>query len=317
MWLKSLLKGALIIVCLWGLVIGMSIFTLRILVPAEKIEVPFIVGKDITEAAILLGERNLGLRVIEKRYSSRIPRTIIISQVPSPGIKVSENRAVEVVVSEGNKIITIPSLIGKGLREAEIYLSQRGLKIRNVSYVYVDYPSGKIFSQDPPPLIEINREEGVGLLVSLGKRDLQFYLPNFKGKKLEEVKNFFEKLPLKIGKIKESPSEEKEGIVLSQFPPPGSKVDAKSSIELTISTSYKKKNFISLESKLFLDFIRIPLGFVEKEVKVVIKDYKGVRTMSYGKRKPGEGVGIITEMRGEGEIKIYIGDKLVKMQRIE
>ena len=317
MWLKSLLKGALIVVCLWGLAIGMSILTLRILVPPEKIEVSSIVGKDIREAAILLGERDLGLKVIERRYSSEIPRDIIISQVPSPGTKVSKNRVVEVVVSEGSKIITIPSLVGKGLREAEIYLSQRGLKIRNVSYVYVDYPSGKVFSQDPPPLIQINREEGVSLLVSLGKRDPQFYLPDFKGRRLEEVKNFFEKLPLKIGKIKESPSEGKEGMVLSQFPPPGSKVDAKSSIELTVSTFYEEKNSISLESKLFLDFIRIPPGFVEKEVKVVVKDFKGVRTMSYGKRKPGEIVRIITEIRGEGEIKIYVGDKLVKIQRIE
>jgi len=316
-WLKSLLKGTLIVVCLWGLAIGMFILTLRILVPAEKIEVSSIVGTDIREAAILLGERDLGLRVVEKSYSSEIPRTIIISQVPFPGTKVSKNRVVEVVVSEGSKIITILSLVGKELREAEIYLSQRGLKIRNVSYVYVDYPQGKVFSQDPPPLTQINREEGVSLLVSLGKRELQFYLPDFEGRRLEEVKNFFEKLPLKIGKIKESPSEREEGIVLSQFPSPGSKVDAKSSIELTVSTFYEKKNSISLESKLFLDFIRIPPGFVEKEVKVVVMDFKGNRAMSYGKRKPGEKLGIITEVRGEGEIKIYIGDKLVKIQRVE
>jgi len=94
-------------------------------------------------------------------------------------------------------------------------------------------------------------------------------------------------------------------------------VDAKSSIELTVSTFYEKKNSISLESKLFLDFIRIPPGFVEKEVKVVVMDFKGNRAMSYGKRKPGEKLGIITEVRGEGEIKIYIGDKLVKIQRVE
>lgn len=317
MWLKSLLKGALIVVFLWGLAIGMSILTLKILVPSEKIKVPSIVGKDIREAAILLGERNLGLRVVERRYSSRIPRTIIISQVPSPETKVSKNRVVEVVVSEGSKVITIPSLIGKGLREAEIYLSQKGLKIRNVSYVYVDYPLGKVFSQDPPPLTQINREEGVSLLISLGKREPQFYLPDFKGRRLEEVKNFFDKLPLKIGKIKESPSEGEEGIVLSQSPPPGSKVDAKSSIELTISTFYKKKSSILLENKLFLNFIRIPLGFVEKKVKVVVKDLKGIRTISYGRRKPGERVGIITKIRGEGEIKIYVGDKLVKIERIE
>ncbi|MCD6231849.1 PASTA domain-containing protein [Candidatus Aerophobetes bacterium] len=317
MWLKSLLKGALIIICLWGLAIGVFVLTLRILVPVEKIEVPSITGKDVKEAAILLGERDLALKVVGRRYSSEIPRDMVISQVPFPGIKVSKNRVVEVVISEGSKVVAIPSLKGKELREAEIYLSQKGLEIRDIGYVYVDYPPGKVFSQNPPPLTEVDRKEGVGLLVSLGKKEPAFYLPDFQGKRVEEVRNFFEKLPLKIGRIKESPLKGEEGIVISQFPPPGSKVDRESFIELTVSSFYEEKKIRPLKNKLFLSFARVPLGFEKREIKVVIEDSKGKRTISYGKREPGERVGIITEVKGEGEIRIYAGDELVKMEKID
>ncbi|MEA3485107.1 MAG: PASTA domain-containing protein [Candidatus Aerophobetes bacterium] len=307
----------MIFICLVGVAIGITFLTLHILIPPEKIEVPSIAGKSLEKGVLLLSERDLSLKVVGKEYSSQIPQGIIVSQVPSPGVRVSKNRRIEVVISEGTKVADIPFLVGKRLAEAKIYLSQQGLKVGSISYVYSFLPQGKTISQDPPAGIEMDREEGVNLLVSLGVREPQFYMPDLIGEKVERVKERFEKLSLKIGEVKEFPSSGKEGIILSQFPSPGSLVTQKTLIKLGISTSYIKRKSPSSEVKWILSSVEIPPGFGKKKLKVVIADVDGERTIDYGEKAPGERVWITSRVRGKGEIRIYVGDRLVNLEKVE
>jgi serine/threonine-protein kinase len=316
-WLKSLLKIVTIFICLVGVAIGIAFLTLHILIPPEKIEVPSIVGKSLEEGVLLLSERDLSLRVVSKEYSSQIPQGIIISQVPSPGVRVSKNRRIEVVISEGTKVADIPFLVGKRLAEAKIYLSQQGLKLGNISYIYSFFPQGRIISQDPSSGTEIGREEGVNLLVSLGVREPQFYMPDLIGEKVERVKDLVERLSLKIGEVKEFPSSGRKGIILSQFPSPGSLVNKKTLIKLGVSTSYIKKESPSSEVKWVLTSVEIPLGLGKKKLKAVIADLDGTRTIDYGEKDPGEKVWITSRVGGKGEIRIYVEDRLVKLEKVE
>jgi len=316
-WLKSLLKITTIFICLVGVAIGIAFLTLRILIPPEKIEVPSIVGKSLREAVLLLSERDLSLKVVGKEYSSRIPQGIIISQVPPPGVRVNKNRRIEVVISEGTRVENTPLLVGKRLAEAKIYLSQQGLKLGNISYVYSSLPQGKIISQDPPSGTEIEREEGVNLLVSLGVKEPQFYMPDLIGEEVEKAKDLIERLSLKIGEVREFPFLGKKGIILSQSPSPGSLVTEKTLIKLGVSTSYIKKEPASPEVKWVLTSVEIPLGLGKKKLKAVIVDMDGTRTIDYGEKNPGERVWINSRVRGKGEIRIYVENRLVKLEKVE
>lgn len=235
-WLKCLPKVVGIFICLLGVLLGVALLTLRILVPPQKIEVPFIVGKDVEEALILVSEQGLALKVIGKEYSSQILQGVVTSQIPSPGTKVRRGREVKVKISEGIKRVAAPSLIGEKVGEAEIYLSQRGLNLGNISCTYARSPRDEIISQEPSPQTEMNPEEGINILVSLGRKNPEFYMPVLTERKIEEAKDILEKLSLKIGKIKESPSSEEEGLILSQLPLPGTRVDSETPIELEVST---------------------------------------------------------------------------------
>jgi len=313
--LKFLLKGAGVSIFLIGLMGGAAFLTLRILVPPERIEVPSIVGQDVTEALFTLSKQNLALKVIDKRPSSQVPKNIIISQSPPSGVNVRKDREIKVIISEGAEQAGVPLLVGKKLREAEIYLSGEGLKLGKVSYVYNETPSGEILAQDPSHKVEISREKGVNVLVSLGKREPQFYMLDFRGKKLEEAKTLLEEIPLNVSKIRESPSLEKEGLIIAQSPAPGSKVSSKTSIEFLVSAFCKEKSFFS-KVKLILSSVRISEGFTEKQVRAVVVDAYGVRTINYGGKLPGQEVWIISKVVGKGRVEIYVEDELVKVVRI-
>ena len=316
-WLKSLLRIIGIFLCLVGLSITMVFLTLRILVPTQRIEVPSIVGKEVKEALVILGEKDLALKSMGKKYSSQIPEGIIISQFPSPGTKVHKNREIKVFISGGTKLAVTPSLVGKKEREVRIYLAQRGLKVGKVSYVYAQASQEEVISQDPSPQTEVNVENGINILVSLGARNPQFYMPDFVGIKIEEVKTLFDKLSLRIGKIKESPSLGEEGVVISQFPSPGAIVDPGTPIELTVSTFYEEKRSLSPQIKWILTVVEVPPGLTEKKVKTIVVDSQGERVVDYGQKKPGEKVWIISRVTGKGKVEVYIDNKLVRTEEVE
>ena len=316
-WLRSFLKWVGIFVSLMGIALGMGLLTLRILVPSAKIEVPSVVGKDIKEAALILSEQNLGLKVVGTKFSSQIPEDIVISQLPSPKAKVRRDRAIEVVLSGGRRVVVVPSLIGKRLREAELDLSRRGSKINSISYTYSEAAESQIVAQDPPAGTSSTRKEGLDILVSLGPRTPQFYMPDFTGKELRKGIDLVEKLPLNIGKIREVPFSGKEGIILSQSPLLGSQVDAEAPIEFRVSVFYEEQKRSPLATRWITTSVTVPWGFTPKEVKLEISDTQGTRTVSYGLRDPGEKVWLVSPITGAGEVKIYVGEELVGIRMVK
>ena len=315
-WIKLFLKVIGIFLVLLAVAGGAAYLTLRILIPPENIEVPQIVGKKLDEAVIILSKNSLSLRVTGEKYSAKVPPDVVISQVPSPGVKVRKDRSIEVVISKGKRAISVPCVIGMELREAKVFLSQKGLKIGYLSYIYSSFPQDEIVAQDPSPNEEVSQEEGINLLISLGFEKDKFYMPNLIGRKIERVKALMEAISLNIGKIKES-SSGKEGIVISQVPSPGSIVTLGEEIELTVGVrSREKKSSLSKDKWIFTK-VRIPLGLEKKKVKAVILDKEGRRIVNYGWQSPGKDLWITSRVRGKGEIRVYINDELFQVEKVE
>jgi len=315
-WIKLFLKVIGIFLALLIVAVGAAYLTLRILIPPENIEVPHIVGKRLEKAVVLLSKNNLSLRVTGEKYSAKVPPNVVISQVPSPGIKVRKNRSIEVVISKGGKTISVPSLLGMEFREAKVFFSQRDLRMGFLSYIYSSFPRDEIIAQDPPSNEEINQEEAINLLISLGSEKNNFYMPNLVGRKIEKAKAFLETTYLSIGKIKESISG-KEGLIISQSPLLGSMVTSDEKIEFTVGArSREKKNSLPKYKQLFTK-IRIPVGLEKREVKVVILDEEGEREIDYGRQSSGKDLWISPRVRGKGEIRIYIDDELFQVEKVK
>lgn len=316
-WLKSFLKAAGIFFSL--LVVGaIAVYvSLTIMIPQEQIEVPKVVGSSVKEALLLLSEKELSVKVVGEKFSEKIPADIIISQTPPPGTKVKKNRIIEVVVSEGAQMVNVPSLEGLKLREAKLQLSQRGIRLAHVSSIHYPLNQDEVIAQNPPEDFDVGREEGVSLLVSNGPRNLTLMMPDFRDKRIDTISELMQDIPLEVAKIKETPSQKEEGVILSQSPPPGTRVDEGTGIELVVSGTQEKTTSSNSRHNWRLTQIEIPLGFDKEKVYLVVRDEEGEKTFDYGTYPPGEKVWLSYEVVGKGEVRIYIGNKLVKVERVK
>lgn len=111
--------------------------------------VPDLGGLASDQAATLL--RRLGFDVDIVR-SSRASRVGVIETRPGPGTRVTLPALVEVVVSAGTAIVTVPDLRGRHVDDVEGILDGAQLRLGAVSYL-IDAPEGpgRVVSQSPAP----------------------------------------------------------------------------------------------------------------------------------------------------------------------
>ncbi|MBC7188806.1 PASTA domain-containing protein, partial [Candidatus Aerophobetes bacterium] len=134
-WIRSVGKVVFIFFVLLVVAVVSGYVTVLLLVPPENIPVPEVVGKTLNDAIFILSRSKLSVKVAGKKFSEEIPENVVILQSPAPGVKVREGRTVEIMVSAGGKTAVVPDLNKMKLREAQVYLSQFGIGVKNVSYI--------------------------------------------------------------------------------------------------------------------------------------------------------------------------------------
>lgn len=112
-------------------------FTIKLVVSSGGIEslIPNVKQQDLKEGTILI--ENEGFEVGEITYEfNELPEGMIISQNPKAGIKMPAGTKIDLVISQGSESdkALVPSLETKTLREAEITLTDIGLKLGAVTY---------------------------------------------------------------------------------------------------------------------------------------------------------------------------------------
>lgn len=139
----------------------------------DKVSVPSIVGRYVSDAASTLAASNLSDGgASAEEYSDEYDEGMIIRQSPEAGTKVNEGTSVSYVVSKGSKPadqVKVPSLTGKTLGEAI-----SALNARNLTYTEVDIdssePSGKVVKVDPGEGTSVDVGTAITLYVSNGSQ---------------------------------------------------------------------------------------------------------------------------------------------------
>lgn len=138
---------------------------------AQQEKVPDVIGKDITEASIILGNFGFKLGNVEKVYHIETSEGRVISQVPSSGTYQPVGSAINLIVSlgpeRGNAIM--PNLIGGGLESAREQIKQLGLVLGSVvEEESTQYFVGQIARQEPAAGSQVIPDTVVNLVVSRG-----------------------------------------------------------------------------------------------------------------------------------------------------
>jgi beta-lactam-binding protein with PASTA domain len=306
---------ALTVLCAW-LYVTHSVAT---------VQVPRVVGMEIRKARKLLVEQGLPYSIIE-RNSTRTEKNRVIRQVPPPGNRIMETRAVELYVSQGPELVSVPDITGQTLYAARNDLYRRSgqkgevvgslLNLGNISRVYhPNVQEERIILQDPQRGLQVIRGSQVDVLVSKGPWPKRTVVPELRGKDVPKARKLLRENHLKVGDVRYILQQDQPpSVVLRQSPPSGRIVRRDRPVTLTVNLSASAK-----VAPIRYTFVQVtpPLSMTEGELKVKLIDRRGSRTVFNQTVKPGKEVKFLVSIRGDARLVIYWNGEIYRFRRLE
>jgi serine/threonine-protein kinase len=215
-----------------------AITTIRLTIHSAEEKTPNLIGLPLDEAQRSAGALGLGMKVEDRLFSPKYAETHIVSQVPGPGDSTKAGQEMHVIVSLGSPSVTVPSLVGNSVRAAQVTAVQRGLTLGDVAAVH--WPGtgvDQVVAQDPPPSSLAVHSPQVNLLVSLGESPAAFVCPSFVGTPIASARTRLASAGFTVDALQAASSAPAtpSGTIVSQSPPPGSKIAAGASFTFTVA----------------------------------------------------------------------------------
>jgi beta-lactam-binding protein with PASTA domain len=211
-----------------------AITAMRIAIHGREVNMPNLVGKNVTEANGLLRSRGLVLRVADRIYSE-LPINVVVRQSPPPGMLMKVSQQAHVVLSLGQRQLQIPLLEGNSLRASRIELLREGLQVGEVSGISSgDEPADTVMLQTPRPGAGAASPR-VDVLVSNGPRENAYVMPHLVGLNEVDAQHRLDVAGLRRKVNYVSAPQWPHGAVIDQTPLAGQRIPAASTIELTVA----------------------------------------------------------------------------------
>ncbi len=211
-----------------------AITAMRIAIHGREVNMPNLVGKNVSEANGLLHSRGLVLRVADRVYSE-LPINVVVKQTPPPGMLMKVSQQAHVVLSLGQRQLQIPLLEGNSLRASRIELLRAGLQVGEVSSITTpDEPADTVMLQTPRPGAGAATPR-VDVLVSAGPRDAAYVMPHFVGLNEADAQHRLDVAGLRRKVNYVSAPQWPHGAVVDQTPLAGQRIPGSITIELTVA----------------------------------------------------------------------------------
>lgn len=211
-----------------------AITAMRIAIHGREVSMPNLVGKNVAEANQLLRSNGLVLRVADRVYSD-LPINVVVRQTPTAGLLMKVSQQAHVVLSLGQRQLTIPPLEGNTLRVSRIEMLRAGLQIGEVSNISIaDKPPDTVVIQNPKPGTGAATPR-VDVLVSQGDRDKAYVMPHLIGLNESDAQHRLDLAGLRRKVNYVVAPQWPHGAVIDQTPSSGSRISAGAAVELTIA----------------------------------------------------------------------------------
>ncbi len=232
-WWQKLLKGRrkwVVLVAALVLLAGVIVLVTR----PREVEVPDLSGMTRTEASRMLKDERLTLGKVTYRYSERYSYNQIISSVPGKGMKVRENTAVSVIVSEGLEKVRFGDYRGQKYEKVKKKLQKKGVTVYKESKYSSRYARGEIMAQSvsSKSRVALSRTT-VSFTVSLGPKNVA--VRDLKGYTLKEAQDYADDNDFNLV-VKRIDSDEPVNTVVYQYPVPDAYASRGSNLIVYISS---------------------------------------------------------------------------------
>lgn len=170
--------------------------------------VPDFSGIALRDAQRLAGKYDLKLQINDSLFVPAYEGGIILDQLPEGGVEVKPGRTVYITINSfRQKMVPVPYVAGRSLRQAKNMLEIAGLEIEELvyrpdiatNYVLEEYCGGKPVTQHSR--LEAEMGSGVTLYVGVEEEMASTIVPQVIGQPLTQAKGRLWELGLNVGRI--------------------------------------------------------------------------------------------------------------------
>jgi beta-lactam-binding protein with PASTA domain len=201
----------------------------------RDVKVPNVTGLGFDEAAQRLAQAGFKAEQGEQRYNNTAPKMTVLEQSPPPGAREGIGGVITLVVSGGQRMVTIPVLTGMTKIEAQVLLEKEGFDIGDVTEAPSNAPRGSVIATRPAAGSAVSVPSTVSLVLS-GGAPLQ-QMPDLMGRDVSGARQLLSQLGVKnVTVINDPNGPGAPGTVVGQSPVSGATIPPGATVQLRVVT---------------------------------------------------------------------------------
>ena len=205
----------------------------------DDVSVPNVANLTENQAKDSILASGLKIGKVTRKNSSTVKKGYLISSSPTAGSTVKNGDKIDLIISKGPKLVTVPDVSGYRYSTARNKLEKLGFRVDKTDAYSTDIPKNDVITQDVDPGQRINPDNTtITLTVSRGPRNnkpRQIKLRDLTGYSIKGAQDYARDNGLNLRITEQESDTAQKGTVMKQDPAPGAMVDRGSTLHLIVS----------------------------------------------------------------------------------
>jgi serine/threonine-protein kinase len=177
--------------------------------------------------------RRAGFNVkVHRQYSDSVASGKVISSSPAAGESLQRGRTVTLIVSRGRQPVAMPKVTGLSKGDAEQQLKSAGLQVNERERESAGTP-GAVLAQDPAPGTALHHGDTVTLTIAKARPQVPDVSSDHPS--LDDATKTLSDAGFRA-RTRQQPSDQYDGLVIRQYPPPGTPRSTGATVTLVVGT---------------------------------------------------------------------------------
>jgi beta-lactam-binding protein with PASTA domain len=200
----------------------------------KDVKVPNVTGLMYDEAIQRLSQAGFKGEQGEQRFNNSAPKMTVLEQSPPPGAREGLGNPVTLVVSGGQRIISVPIVTGMTKIEAQAVLEKEGFDVGEANEAPSNAPRGTVIATRPAAGAQVSVPSTVSLVLSGGAATIQ--MPSLIGRDVDGARQTLTQLGVREVKLVWDPMAiGAHGTVVGQNPVASATLLPGSSVQLRVA----------------------------------------------------------------------------------
>ena len=189
----------------------------------RDVKVPNVMGLGFDEAAQRLAQAGFKSEQGEQRYNNSAPKMTVLEQSPPPGAREGLGATITLVVSGGQRMVTVPTVTGMTRIEAQVLLEKDGFDVGDVQQAQSNAPPGTVIGTRPAAGSAVSVPSTVSIVLSGGAPAPA--MPDLMGREIGAARQVLTQIGVRsVAIVREPGGPGTPGTVIGQTPVSGATI---------------------------------------------------------------------------------------------